>query len=91
VHGGGSEAPTGGDPLSWGDLYGLIITATGWTPRQVDATPWPDVLDLLSYWRHHPPIHILAHGFLGGGSKGSKGDAIDNATPEQLAAGIAGL
>jgi hypothetical protein len=77
--------------LSWGDLYGLIITATGWTPREVDVTPWPDVMDLLHYWRHHPPIHILTHGFFGGNGagKGSAGKVIENTTENQLRSAIA--
>lgn len=93
---GGSEASADADPLSWGDLYGLIITGAGWTAAEVDATPWPDVLDLLGYWKHHPPVHVLARSFFAGGSgkgsaRGSLSQGIDNATPEQLAAAIAGL
>jgi hypothetical protein len=34
-------------------------------PAQVDATPWPDVLDLLDYWADNPPVHQLLKGFMG--------------------------
>ena len=37
-------------PIHWGNLAGLVITQTGWTFPELDATPWPDLLDLLDYW-----------------------------------------
>jgi len=40
-------------------MWGLVITATGWTVQQLEATPWPDVLELMHYWVAFPPIHIL--------------------------------
>lgn len=52
--------------------------------------PWPDVMDLLGYWRHHPPIHILTHGFFWGDAK-SGGKVVENATEEELRAAIAGF
>lgn len=44
------------------------MTGTGWTPQQLDAAPWPDVVDLLKFWRSNPPLHVnlqrLANAFL---------------------------
>jgi hypothetical protein len=37
--------------------------ATGWTIQQIEVTPWPSVLDLLSYWQENPPLHILVQAF----------------------------
>ena len=31
--------------------------------RELEATPGPDVLDLLNYWDTYPPVHILVRGF----------------------------
>ena len=33
----------------------------------MSATPWPDVLDLLDYWKVCPPVHIMVKAYLGGG------------------------
>ena len=27
---------------------------------QLNATPWPDILDLLEYWSRNPPLNVLA-------------------------------
>jgi hypothetical protein len=43
----------------------LIVTATGWTIRELDATPWPDVLDLLDYWTASPPVHVMVRAYMG--------------------------
>jgi len=40
-----------------------LITGTGWTLRELESTPWPDCLELMSYWKHHPPVHVLVRGF----------------------------
>jgi hypothetical protein len=69
-------------------LYGLLITATGWTARTVDATPWPDVLDLLDYWKVSPPVHVLVRAYMGGGSEEK---AVTPMTEAELAAGIVGF
>lgn len=64
------------------------MTATGWTPQQVDKTPWPALMELLSYWKDHPPVHVLVRGLF---SKEEKARVIENASEEELAQGIAGL
>ena len=46
-------------------MTGLIVTVTGWTIRELDATPWPDVMDLLDYWTANPPLHLMVKGYLG--------------------------
>ena len=46
-------------------MQGLLITGTGWTVPELDATPWPDVMDLIDYWADHPPVHQLLAGFMG--------------------------
>ena len=43
----------------------MLVTATGWTIRELDATPWPDVLDLLDYWSECPPLHLMVKAYLG--------------------------
>lgn len=27
--------------------------------RELEATPWPDVLELMAYWTTFPPVHVL--------------------------------
>ncbi len=43
----------------------MLISGTGWTFQELDASPWPDVLDLLEYWRTSPPVHVLVRAYLG--------------------------
>ena len=45
--------------MNWGALTSRILTATGWTWRELDETPFPAILDLTRYWRWHPPVHEL--------------------------------
>lgn len=40
-------------------MTGLIVTTTGWTIRELDDTPWPEIADLLDYWHESPPVHLL--------------------------------
>jgi len=40
--------------MNWGQLYSRIITEIGWTTKEIDETPWPDLLDLLCYWVDNP-------------------------------------
>jgi hypothetical protein len=69
-------------------LYGLLITGTGWTARIVDSTPWPDVLDLLGYWKVSPPVHVLVRAYMGGGKSEQ---SITPTSEAELAAAIAGF
>lgn len=46
-------------------MTGLVVTATGWTIQQLDATPWPAVMDLIDYWADNPPVHRLVAAYLG--------------------------
>jgi hypothetical protein len=46
-------------------MTGLICTALGCLPAQVDSIPWPEAMDLLDYWAAHPPVHVLVAGFMG--------------------------
>lgn len=46
-------------------MTGLIVTVTGWTIPALDATPWPDVADLLDYWAVNPPLHLMVKTYLG--------------------------
>lgn len=55
----------------------------------MDETPWPDVLDLLSYWKNHPPVHILVRGFFKIEDKAGAGTKL--LTEEELRAAIQGL
>lgn len=66
------------------------MTGTGWTSRQVDETPWPDVKDLLNYWKEYPPVHILVRPFFAGGGS-SDGKVYEEPDEEQLAQGITGI
>lgn len=43
----------------WPYLFGHIITATGWTPREVEALTLREANELLEYWSEHPPAHVL--------------------------------
>lgn len=40
-------------------LYGKIITATGWRPWEVDDLTLCDVEELMRYWEHAPPTHVM--------------------------------
>jgi len=33
--------------------------------RELDATPWPEVADLLAYWSQNPPLHLMVKAYLG--------------------------
>jgi len=46
-------------------LTGLLVTTTGWTIPELNATPWPDVADLLDYWQGNPPLHRMVAAYLG--------------------------
>ena len=62
--GGRNPSSVKAEPLSWGEIYGLIVTATGWTISHLEATPFPDTLDLMDYWGKYPPAHVLLKRFL---------------------------
>jgi hypothetical protein len=38
---------------------------TQWTLEYIDALPFPDVIDLFTYWLDCPPTHLLLRGFVG--------------------------
>jgi len=65
----------------------MVATGTGWSVQAIDATPWPDLQDLLCYWGHHPPVHVLLRNFLRSEDR-STGHIP---TEDELAAGIADL
>lgn len=56
--------------MDWGALYGLIVTATGWTYPVVDALTMADAMELLSYWKVSPPSHISLKAFVSGSGGG---------------------
>lgn len=74
--------------MDWGALYGLVITATGWTLPVVDALTMDEANDLLGYWRSYPPVHLLVRGFVGmedppaTGGSGGKASADGMTTQE---------
>ena len=41
------------------------MTGCGYTPAEIDALPFPAYLDLLTYWRRNPPVHLLLKWFVG--------------------------
>ncbi len=54
-------------------MYGLIITATGWTWEYVDENmTMPRLEELREYWTETPPVHVCVAAYLldkGGKSK----------------------
>ncbi len=30
----------------------------------MDATPWPEIADLLDYWFESPPVHLLVKAYM---------------------------
>ncbi len=55
-------------------MYGLLITATGWTWEYIDQRmTMPRYFKLMGYWMNHPPAHLtlraIIHAF--GGEKES--------------------
>lgn len=59
-----------GEEICWGDLYGGIATATGWTWDTIDNLSLPQVEELYAYWAKHPPTHILVAAYMGIKPKG---------------------
>jgi len=53
------EKKSSGEQLTWGETWSHIALATGWTIKEIDNTPWPDVADLLRYMRKNPPTYLL--------------------------------
>jgi hypothetical protein len=43
----------------WPQLFGHIITSTGWARREVESLTLIDANELLEYWSEHPPAHVL--------------------------------
>ena len=41
------------------EIYGCLITVTGWSFREVENLPFRRALQLFKYWRISPPVHIL--------------------------------
>lgn len=51
----------------------------------LNGTPWPDVLELLAYWKENPPLHLLLKGFMGiETKKEGKAEELPTQTPEDL-------
>jgi hypothetical protein len=48
----------------WPNLFGHIISATGWTRREVEALTLHEANELLEYWSTHPPTHVLLAAFM---------------------------
>ena len=46
------------EPVDWPELYGLVVTATGLTPREVGQMRLRDLADLNHHWARNPPAHI---------------------------------
>lgn len=55
-----NQARRGGnqEPLTWPEVYGLIMTSTGWKPWEVDEMLADDLLDLSEHWKKYPPTHL---------------------------------
>ncbi len=45
--------------MNWADLYALVATSCGYTWPEIDAMSLSALHDLLAYWSHHPPAHLL--------------------------------
>lgn len=67
-----------------------MISATGWTVQEVDATPWPDLLDLLDYLDNNPPLHVMIRGFLGIKGRTKAPTEPQSVTMDQVLAAING-
>ncbi len=53
----------------WGDVYGLLATALGYTWEYIDEhMTFPRFDELTTYWAKHPPVHISVAAYLGWGS-----------------------
>jgi len=51
----------------------------------LDATPWPEVQDLLDYWVDYPPLHLMVRAYLG---IGQEDEDHEEMTPEQMQAWV---
>ena len=54
---------SGGDGLT--GIYGLLATACGYSPAQIDEMDWSEWQMLSAYWADHPPPHLLIAGYFG--------------------------
>ena len=46
-------------------IYGHVVACTGWTLGEIDRMTLPRWQEIERYYRQHPPLHILAAGYLG--------------------------
>jgi hypothetical protein len=78
-------------PIDWAELFGLIVTATGWTYEQVGNLSLPEAEELLAYWADHPPVHIQVAGIAAAwGVKFKSGSGkTPRLSPEEHNAGLA--
>lgn len=52
--------------MDWDEVYSNLITITGWTWEYIDDfMNLPRLTALISYWRKHPPVHVLVAGLAG--------------------------
>jgi hypothetical protein len=70
-------------------LFGLIVTATGWTFEQVNQVTLDEVDDLVRYWKDTPPVHVsvvnLLHSLGGTSKKAGPKTPTPTGTPDDWA------
>jgi hypothetical protein len=53
--------------------------STGWTWREVETElDLPTLAALSTYWRAHPPVHLMVAAYLGLGEKPKAPEMVDN-------------
>jgi hypothetical protein len=71
---GGDERRAGYRPYvepDWNAIYGLLITATGWSFEYIDAhVTFSRYNRLVDYWSKNPPLHLLLGALLRPGAQG---------------------
>lgn len=49
--------------MFWIEAEGLLATACGYGPEQIDAMTLPRFHRLYRYWSAHPPLHLLVDAY----------------------------
>ena len=73
--------------MNWGEVFGLLVTVTGWTFDYIEESmTLPRLAELSAYWSDFPPLHLMVRAYLGIESKAKpKPDEDDQAKAEFFA------
>ena len=68
--------------MEWGELYGLLVTATGMTWEYIDESmTLPRMADLTAHWSKSPPTHLLVKALFASGEGSASGRKVTQGPP----------